>query len=159
MSPNEDRPADALAPVLGGVCPDPRGVLGPIADSGDAAPRLRVFMPPARRVDVRPSSGTRYTRLERVDREGVFEGPAPSEPDAAYVLRVTWDSGETGEIDDPYRFRPRLTDDDLADFRAGSESRLDRLLGARVERREGIEGTRFSVWAPHALAVNVMGSF
>ena len=61
--------------------------------------------------------------------------------------------------EDPYPFPPTLTPDRLSAFKAGSETRLDRLLGAAAERRNGVDGVRFAVWAPNARAVGVTGSF
>ena len=53
----------------------------------------------------------------------------------------------------------RLATSDFAHFLAGDESALHKLLGAHPCERDGVPGTRFSVWAPRARAVHVMGSF
>jgi 1,4-alpha-glucan branching enzyme len=52
-----------------------------------------------------------------------------------------------------------LTDDDLYLFNEGSHFRLYEKLGARLLTVEGVEGTYFSVWAPNAEQVAVMGDF
>ncbi len=121
---------------------------------------MRVFLPPARSVAIAPTQGGgEPLAMEKIDPEGVFEGEMPAEWETVYRLRVEWDSGGTSDIDDPYRFRPSLTADAFAGFVAGTESRLFILLGAHREEREEVPGTRFSVWAPRAIAVNLMGSF
>ncbi|MDX1578700.1 MAG: 1,4-alpha-glucan branching protein GlgB, partial [Gemmatimonadota bacterium] len=178
-----------LERLLNGLCGDPRGVLGvipPEGDEGGPAPAdpvdptdgegtgaasatayrhgsctVRVFLPPARRVTLRalvPGAGP-WLHMARAHREGVFELDLPEPPEGGYRLRVTWDSGDVSELDDPYRFLPELTSEDLEAYADGEETRLQDILGARVETRDGVEGTRFAVWAPRALAVNVMGSF
>jgi len=52
-----------------------------------------------------------------------------------------------------------LTDDDLYLFNEGSHFRLYEKLGARLLTVEGVEGTYFSVWAPNAEQVFVIGDF
>jgi 1,4-alpha-glucan branching enzyme len=52
-----------------------------------------------------------------------------------------------------------LTDDDLYLFNEGSHFRLYEKLGARPMTVDGLEGTYFSVWAPDAEQVAVMGDF
>jgi 1,4-alpha-glucan branching enzyme len=52
-----------------------------------------------------------------------------------------------------------LTDDDLYLFNEGSHFRLYEKLGARQMAVDGLEGAYFSVWAPNAEQVAVMGDF
>ncbi len=52
-----------------------------------------------------------------------------------------------------------LTEDDLYLFNQGSHFRLYEKLGAHPVTLEGIQGTIFSVWAPAARQVSVMGDF
>jgi len=57
------------------------------------------------------------------------------------------------------QMRTEPTDDALAAFHEGTETRLADLLGAHVLGRDSVEGTRFAVWAPRARGVDVVGSF
>jgi 1,4-alpha-glucan branching enzyme len=52
-----------------------------------------------------------------------------------------------------------LTDDDLYLFNEGSHFRLYERLGARQMTVDGLEGTYFSMWAPNADQVSVIGEF
>ena len=52
-----------------------------------------------------------------------------------------------------------LTEDDLFLFNEGSHFRLYEKLGSHVVDHRGKEGTYFSVWAPDAEQVFVMGDF
>jgi 1,4-alpha-glucan branching enzyme len=54
---------------------------------------------------------------------------------------------------------PLLTDQDLYLFNEGSHVRLYRKLGAHPCTKDGVQGTSFSVWAPGARQVHVMGDF
>lgn len=53
----------------------------------------------------------------------------------------------------------QLTDYDLHLFHEGSLFKSYHLFGAHLTVENDIEGTRFSVWAPHATAVSVVGNF
>ena len=66
---------------------------------------------------------------------------------------------EVREIEDPYRFSSALGELDLHLLGEGSHRNIGRTLGSRVCKQEGIEGTRFAVWAPNASRVSVVGDF
>ena len=53
----------------------------------------------------------------------------------------------------------RLTDDDIYLFNEGTQFKLYEKLGAHPGRVNGVEGTSFSVWAPDAEWVSVIGNF
>jgi 1,4-alpha-glucan branching enzyme len=52
-----------------------------------------------------------------------------------------------------------LSDDDVHLFNEGTHARLYERLGAHVATRENARGTYYSVWAPNAERVSVIGSF
>jgi 1,4-alpha-glucan branching enzyme len=52
-----------------------------------------------------------------------------------------------------------LTEQDLYLFNEGSNYRIYEKMGARLTKAGGVEGTCFSVWAPSARQVCVLGSF
>ncbi|RMF73128.1 MAG: 1,4-alpha-glucan branching protein GlgB [Planctomycetota bacterium] len=91
---------------------------------------------------------------------GLFEGfiPAATLP-LAYRLRFRTDAGAEWECEDPYRFLPTLGDTDLFLFNEGTHRELWRCMGARCLTMDGVPGVAFSVWAPNALRVSVVGEF
>ncbi|TVP58603.1 MAG: 1,4-alpha-glucan branching enzyme, partial [Halomonadaceae bacterium] len=52
-----------------------------------------------------------------------------------------------------------LNQDELHSFSNGEHWRAWRLLGAHLREHNGVAGTRFSVWAPNAEWVSVIGDF
>ena len=52
-----------------------------------------------------------------------------------------------------------LTDNDLYLFNEGSHYRLYDKMGAHLTTHDGKSGAIFSVWAPNARSVSVVGSF
>ena len=52
-----------------------------------------------------------------------------------------------------------LSDQDLYLFNEGSNYRMHETMGAHLVSRDGQTGATFSVWAPNARLVSVIGSF
>ncbi len=59
----------------------------------------------------------------------------------------------------PPSIQSLLTDDDLFLFNEGTHRQLYRKMGAHPVERDGVTGIHFSVWAPNAASVHVMGDF
>ena len=57
------------------------------------------------------------------------------------------------------QFAPTLSDADLHLIGEGNELRLYDKLGAQLREMDGVHGTAFSVWAPKAKRVSVVGDF
>lgn len=51
------------------------------------------------------------------------------------------------------------SDYDLYLFHEGTNYRSYQMMGAHLLQQDGVEGTRFTVWAPHAREVRVVGNF
>jgi len=95
--------------------------------------------------------------LEHVD-AGLWQGYAPG-PGQAYRLRARYAEAPDWLADDPYRFVPSIGEVDLFLWGEGRHEQLWHVFGAHVKQHEGVDGTGFVVWAPHARAVRVVGDF
>ncbi|MFH8561256.1 1,4-alpha-glucan branching enzyme [Streptomyces sp. NPDC017988] len=147
--PEEDR-----ARLLAGTHHDPHGVLGAHPVPGGTA--FRALRPYAKAVSV----VAKDVRAElRDDGDGFFSAvlPLPAAPDD-YRLHVTYEDAEL-EIHDAYRFLPSLGDFDLHLMGEGRHEELWKALGAHPMTHQGATGTRFTVWAPNARGVRVVGGF
>ncbi|MCT1954971.1 MULTISPECIES: 1,4-alpha-glucan branching protein GlgB [Dermabacter] len=110
---------------------------------------------------VRLENGERLEIELHHEYNGIFSAAfeAPNSPIMLHRLRVTWPGGGTEIVDEPYRFLPTISDFDLHLIREGRHEELWRALGAHVRTLDGIQGTSFTVWAPNAAAVQVIGDF
>ncbi len=96
--------------------------------------------------------------MKRTHRAGLFEVEFPDDTDFfPYLLAIEDPKGREWTVEDPYRFGPALDEERVHAFLEGREHRVHQILGAQPVEHEGVQGTLFSVWAPHAAAVNLMG--
>ncbi|WP_075216205.1 1,4-alpha-glucan branching protein GlgB [Mongoliimonas terrestris] len=134
---------------------DPFSLLGP-HPIGDT-PLVRAFFPGADAVEVRArGGGDSLGTLGLVHPAGLFAGPLSR--GGPYVFHVRWPDA-VQETEDPYSFGLLLGELDLHLFAEGNHYELGRVLGAQPMAVEGVAGTRFSVWAPNARRVSVIGDF
>ncbi len=135
---------------------DPHAVLGPHFEGGAFV--VRVFRPEALEVRILTEGGAgRPTKC--VHGAGIFEATFPgiSQP-FAYRLEVRYPRS-TVLLHDPYAFPPVLGALDLHLAAEGTHLEIYRKLGAHVRDVRGVSGTSFSVWAPSAQRVSVVGDF
>ncbi|WP_107058941.1 1,4-alpha-glucan branching enzyme, partial [Streptomyces sp. NRRL B-1347] len=140
--------------LLTGTHHDPHGVLGAHAVPGGVA--FRALRPYARSVTA-VAGDLRAPLLD--DGDGFFSAVLPlrAVPDD-YRLHITYDDTEW-DTHDAYRFLPALGEFDLHLIGEGRHEQLWEALGAHPMTHQGVIGTRFTVWAPNALGVRVVGNF
>jgi 1,4-alpha-glucan branching enzyme len=156
-SPAPDPVAGELARLVSGEHGDPHHVLG--FHKVDGRTVVRAYRPDATGIEVVLHDGTSLP-LDRLHDAGVFVGEVPeSAGDDGYRLRVSYPSGDTVEIGDPYRFWPTLGELDLHLLGEGRHHDLWKQLGANHREHQGVTGTSFAVWAPNARAVRVVGDW
>ena len=155
------RVADAdRALLLAGAHHDPHRILGAHggAREGVDGAWVRAFHPDAVACELR-LDGERPVSIAPLG-GGLFEGfCAGALPPLRYLLRFRFANGNHFERDDPYRFSPTLGPLDLHLIGEGNHERLWDALGARPFLHEGATGTSFTVWAPNATRVSVVGDF
>jgi 1,4-alpha-glucan branching enzyme len=133
---------------------DPFTVLGPHGEGRDAC--VRAFLPRTHQVFVE----TNRRPMQRIGGTDLFEfrGDVSDLP-RHYRLLVEDSYGNQRIQYDPYCFMPLIDDAELAEFNAGRHTAAYRFLGANARSVGGIEGTLFSLWAPNAERVSVVGDF
>lgn len=132
----------------------PHRVLGP--HHIEAGVLVRVLRPLAESVSLIIETGARLSMAHVSD--GIWECLAIIEP-GAYKVEATYAGGSPWTTDDPYRFWPTVGEVDLYLFGEGRHEDLWKVLGSHVIEHQGVRGTAFSVWAPHASAVRIKGDF
>ena len=120
-----------------------------------------VYRPEAQRVTVTDSKGKDEIELDEVEPGSGFFGlyvqGKKYKPD--YKLHVQYGVEDVVETEDTYAFSPQISADDLYVFAEGNHYEIYKKLGAHPMTINGVKGTYFAVWAPHARAVSVVGTF
>jgi len=146
---------DDLQRIINSSHHDPFSVLGRHPVDKDNC-IIRVFLPMAEEVRL-ADLGTPLHRIEGTD---FFEWHGPTDQcDEHYELEWTDAHGYTHRRHDPYCFPAQLSDFDLHLFNEGNHQHAYRMLGAHPHEVNNIKGTLFSVWAPGAERVSVIGNF
>ena len=153
-SMNRPQDLDGLDQLVEGTLHDPHSVLGAHRrDDGQAVVRVR--RPEAKAVSITVDGSTHVGEHLA---GGIFEIEVPELPGPDVPVHVAYDAFEV-DIVDPYRFWPTLGEVDLHLINEGRHERLWTVLGARVQENAGVRGVAFSVWAPGADAVRVVGEW
>ena len=149
--------------IVRGEHGDPFAVLGPhaVGSARRTAIAVRAFLPGAITVTVKPLTPTPRPRaMERIHPEGLFAASFSGEREPfPYRLEVLDRTGQTIDIEDPYRFPSTLGDLDLQLLGEGTHFLAFDKLGAHRATLEGVSGVVFAVWAPGARRVSVVGDF
>ena len=143
-----------IASIASGSHPQPHDTLGQHA-MGDGFV-IRALRPLAASVAAVRGDGSRV-ELDHVS-DGLWQGYAAG-AGLAYHVEANYDGAPAWSADDPYRFVSSVGEMDLYLWAEGRHEQLWQVLGAHFRPHEGVDGTSFSVWAPHAKAVRVVGDF
>jgi 1,4-alpha-glucan branching enzyme len=155
---------EVLAAVAAGVHHDPHSVLGQhlVAADGirDRVTVIRTLRPLAEAVTAVLSTGARVS-LGHVG-HGIWQGVHVLGQDD-YLIEARYPDAPAWTADDPYRYAPSIGELDLHLIAEGRHERLWDALGAHFRSHAGVtgtvRGTSFTVWAPSARAVRVIGDF
>ena len=140
--------------IISGSHPHPHDTLGQHAYHDGFI--VRAARPLAASVTAVRRDGS-HVKLEH-HANGLWQAFLPG-PGQAYQLETTYENGPAWVTEDPYRFVPSVGETDLYLFAEGRHEQMWNVFGAHYRPHEDVEGTSFSVWAPHATAARVIGDF
>lgn len=146
-------PTNTLDQLVDGWHHDPHSILGPHSDGHGTV--IRILRPWADSVEL-IIDGNRYPMIHEY--RGIWIGRISGNQIPKYQLAINYGDGEI-IAEDPYQFAPTLSEFDLHLFNEGRHENLWRVLGAHEINHFGSTGMRFSVWAPNAQGVRVIGDF
>ncbi len=136
----------------------PHSILGLHQDGKDWV--IRALRPFAKSVTAKGKKDS-YELTHRYG--GIWEYQGKGKLPGDYRLVASYESAPDWVSDDPYRYLPMIGDLDLHLIGEGRHEQLWQALGAHfVEQTDSLgdtSGVSFTVWAPNAQAVRVVGDF
>ena len=149
--------------IVNGEETDPHRVLGmhEITADGETQITVRVFLPGGQKVVVIDQENRRRKYpMEKVHQDGFFQVLLSDRAEwFPYQLEYTDATGHTWRGKDPYEFQPTISEYDRYLFGAGNHYDIYDKMGGRLITHGGTKGAGFTVWAPNALGVSVVGDF
>ncbi|MGB4876686.1 MAG: 1,4-alpha-glucan branching protein GlgB [Candidatus Competibacter sp.] len=137
----------------------PYDILGPHPVAGKRALTIRAFLPRAEQAYVL-ADGKGKREMRRLHPDGLFAIDIPGVTELEYRLVTVDANGHADTFHDPYAVRkPFFTQADGRAFQRGALDALSGKLGAHPRVKKGLRGINFTLWAPHASRVSVVGSF
>ncbi|MDO5740239.1 MAG: 1,4-alpha-glucan branching protein GlgB [Ornithinimicrobium sp.] len=159
-APPHTRPLDLeeATDVVYGLHRNPHDILGAHEHQGHTT--IRTLQPDADAVTILlPAGGSIPMRPET---GGIWVAVVEQANLPTYRLQID-ELGRRRIVDEAYRHAPTLSEKDLQLLAQGRHEELWRVLGSHVRTVHDdmgpVAGTYFAVWAPHALAVHVIGDF
>lgn len=148
---------DVLDAVSNGIHHSPHDVLGPHTNGETVT--IRVSRQLADSVTI-VTPDAEYPAAHEWN--GIWVVAIPGGEVPTYQVRATYGDFEA-TTDDGYRFLPTIGEVDRYLFSEGRHEQLWKVLGAHVQTYDTpmgpVHGTSFSVWAPNARVVRVIGDF
>ncbi len=146
--------------ILEGLHPDPYSLLGMHAEGeNEKHIVVRAFLPEADEAWIVHSKTGNVHPMERVHKDGFYVAEFPVRRPFPYRIRIQARDGNVSSFRDPYSYRQVLTEYDLHLIGEGTHHREYEKLGAHPIAVDGVRGVHFSVWAPNARSVHVIGDF
>jgi 1,4-alpha-glucan branching enzyme len=124
---------------------------------------IRAFLPTAEQVNIESRCGSIKTRMQRIPHTDFFVALLDKKQKLTfgqhYLLHWQENDGLWHGSPSAYSFLPTIGEIDLHLFAEGRHWNLYQVMGANVACVDGIDGVKFSVWAPSAERVSVVGDF
>jgi 1,4-alpha-glucan branching enzyme len=163
---------EEVGQLVAGRHENPFELLGPheVVASGRQAIAVRAFLPRSSQAWVIEQAHETPRPMRRIHPAGLFEAICPlangdgcadgnDKGAGRYMIRAVEEGGRKTTMHDPYSFPQLLTDYDLHLLNEGRHWQCYEKLGAQIRTIDGVKGVNFSVWAPNATGVSVIGDF
>lgn len=138
----------------------PCSFLGAHYDQRDKALLIRAFLPGAKHAYVIPTKRGNQQAMSCQHPDGLFVLRLPGVTHLDYQLQMVDADGHIHTFHDPYAVQhPSFNEANAQALSAGTLPTLFNKLGAHSQKHGQLTGIRFSLWAPQASRVSVVGTF
>jgi len=150
--------SSAIKLIAAGQHNNPHTILG--IHIGEDTVIVNTWQPDASSVSLKDTVTEETFLMTEAATKGFFSLFLPNRKEQfLYTYIVTLPDNNSYEIVDPYRFWPTISEYDLHLFNEGNHYKIYEKLGCHLQVQENIAGASFTVWAPYASRVSVVGVF
>jgi len=155
LLPNEND----LNMLLEGRHGNPHSILGMHLDPKLNCIIVRCYAPESVEVFAIDDTGGK-NRMEKIHERGLFAVSFPgAQKHFKYELEKHFENNTVFTSPDPYCFLPGIGEMDQYLFNKGEHQKVYEFMGAHPRDFGGVKGVLFTVWAPSADRVSVVGNF
>lgn len=145
--------------LIRGELEHPESILGSHINS-DGSQMIFVYRPMAKQVFLVDKQTNTQEEMECLSIENGFFGIYKEKRIyQKYYFRVKYGENDIVDVEDSYQYESNIGELDEYLFAEGTHYQIFNKLGAHPMTIDGVKGIYFAVWAPHAKAVGVAGSF
>ncbi len=140
----------------------PYEILGPHYAERERALTIRAFLPQAEQAYLLLGNSTSKREMQRIHPDGLFSICFPSTTTTRhnYQIMVVEKDGQMATFHDPYAIcNLSFTPEDGQALKQGKLNPLFEKLGAHPKTKQGMIGVNFTIWAPNASRISVVGQF
>ncbi len=142
-------------------CANPSSILGLHTRKKEVI--LQAFFPEAVKVYANLTNAetkrTKKVEMELVDESGFFAVFLTKEKFTSYTYTIEYANAEKKNVKDPYSFSIPTDDKAIASIRRGTNECMAELFGAKCTEIDNTKGVLFTLYAPKAKSVSLLGDF
>ena len=142
-------------------CSNPFSILGLHTKKKEVI--LQAFFPDAEKVYVnlysKDAAKPKKIEMEMVDDSGFFASFLTKEKFDRYTYTVEYMNIQKKDLYDPYAFPVEFDDKATASVKRGNNENAQDFFGAKLTKKDGVSGVLFTVYAPKAERISILGDF